>query len=77
MSERDPDDQFVTSWAEQFIKLIWWAFFALTWVGAILSGSIVFILAMIPVSVFFYKVVYKADAISNSVWQGWTKKPWK
>jgi hypothetical protein len=77
MSEQDPNDHFVTSWAESFIKVIWWAFFAFTWAGAILSGSIVFILCMIPVSVFFYKVVFKADAISTSVWQGWTKKPWK
>ena len=77
MSEQDPNDQFVSSWAELFMKVLWWSFFGLTWAGAILSGSIVFILCMIPVSVFFYKVVFKADAISTTYWLGWTKKPWK
>ena len=70
MSEQDPDNQFVTSWAEQFIKVIWWGILALMWVGAILSGSIIFILLMIPVSVFYFVVIYKKNAISNSVWKG-------
>ena len=63
------DDHFVGSHFESLTKILWALLIGVTWMGAILNtiinGAWLGILIMIPVSLLYYFVLVKKDAISR------------